>query len=334
MKIISQIASGNGAHVIHKSLEAHVANYQVISYKPSKTLFPPLLCRVGKNIKVDLIHTTADYGLFHAKKGIPLVLTFHNYVLDAFMHAYSSTLQNFHYQTDLKWFTQRSTRLADQITAVSHYTAHLVERELQLSKSIKVIYNGIDERNFTPAQGKKSRDRIKVLFSGNLTTRKGAHWLLPIVERLNPNIDIYYTSGLRGKGSLVDHPRLFNVGLVEYAQMPSLYQSMDLLLFPTVREGFGLAAAEAMGCALPVVASNCSALPELIDSGKGGFLCAVGDVDDFAEKINVLAEDKILRKEMGDYNRSKVERLFTLERMVKEYQCLFESVMNDFYTQR
>jgi hypothetical protein len=52
------------------------------------------------------------------------------------------------------------------------------------------------------------------------------------------------------------------------------------------------------------------------------------------KKINVLAEDKILRKEMGDYNRSKVERLFTMDRMVKEYQCLFESVMNDFYTQR
>jgi Glycosyltransferase len=282
--ILSPVASGNGAFVVHKNLESRINGYSVTAYNPYRTLFPPSLYSAGRSNRADLIHTTPDYACFHYKENVPMILTFHGFTLDRYLEKYSSFLQNIHCRTDLRWFTQRSIRLANQITAVSHFTAQLVERELQPSKSIKVIYNGIDERNFTPARDKKSRDRIKVLFSGNLTTRKGAHWLLPIVERLNPNIDIYYTSGLRGKGSLLDHPRLFNVGLVEYAQMPSLYQSMDLLLFPTVREGFGLAAAEAMGCALPVVASNCSALPELIDSGKGGFLCKVGDVDDFAEK--------------------------------------------------
>jgi glycosyltransferase involved in cell wall biosynthesis len=110
--------------------------------------------------------------------------------------------------------------------------------------------------------------------------------------------------------------------------MPQIYQQADILLFPTVREGFGLAAAEAMACGLPVVATNCSSLPELIDNGKGGFLCPIGDVEAFAEKINFLAENPELRREMGEYNRAKVEKMFTLNRMVGEYQQLFEEVLS------
>jgi glycosyltransferase involved in cell wall biosynthesis len=85
--------------------------------------------------------------------------------------------------------------------------------------------------------------------------------------------------------------------------------------------------AEAMACGLPVIASDCSAIPELIDNGKGGFLCSVGDVKAFAEKINLLADSPKLRKQMGEYNRARVEKLFTLDRMVKKYRELFDEVL-------
>jgi len=81
-----------------------------------------------------------------------------------------------------------------------------------------------------------------------------------------------------------------------------------------------------MACGLPVVATNCSALPELIDDGKGGFLCGLGDVNEFAEKINLLAEAEGLRKEMGGYNRVKIESSFTLSQMVLKYKQLFDEV--------
>ena len=83
-----------------------------------------------------------------------------------------------------------------------------------------------------------------------------------------------------------------------------------------------------MACGMPVVASNCSSLPELISEGKGGFLCPVGDVVAFAEKINILTDAPNLRHEMGEYNRSKVEKLFTGQRMVSEYKDLFEQVLS------
>lgn len=52
----------------------------------------------------------------------------------------------------------------------------------------------------------------------------------------------------------------------------------------------------------------------------------MSDVDAFAEKINLLAESPLLWKEMGEFNRAKVEGRFTLERMVQEYVDLFQEL--------
>ena len=297
---------------------------------PYRTLFPPFLLSIGRNDPADIIHTTPDYAFFHARKNIPLVITFHNYVLDRFMWRYSHFLQNIHYRTDLKLFTNLSIRKANAITAVSHYTARLIKEEIpSLNFNIKVIHNGIDHTLFVP-QSKIFRQTksINVLFSGNLTTRKGAQDLSAIADRLEKNITIQYTAGLQSSGKRIEHPALHCLNSVAFDKMPSVYHNADILLFPTVREGFGLAAAEAMACGLPVVATNCSSLPELIDEGKGGFLCPLGNVDVFADKINLLASDSRLRSEMGAYNRAKIEKYFTLDRMIGEYKTLFEEILS------
>jgi L-malate glycosyltransferase len=330
INIISPMAWGNGAYVVHKTLESRIPDYQVIPYNPYRTLFPPSLLLLGRFRRAGLIHTTPDYGFFHVRKNIPLILTFHNYVLDRFMRAYSSVLQNIHYQTDLKILTKFAVRSADVITAVSRFTADLARREMKLADNIKVIYNGVDHALFAPkiVKHKKRTNKINVLFCGNPTRRKGAQWLVPIAERLDRNINIIYTSGLRSSGKLADHSQLQCIGAIPYHKMPAVYQDADILLFPTVREGLALAALEAMSCGLPVVATNCSSLPELIDDGKGGFLCRLADIDDFAQKIRHLAENPQLRHEMGDYNRAKVEKMFTLDRMIGQYQELFEEVLS------
>jgi glycosyltransferase involved in cell wall biosynthesis len=223
-----------------------------------------------------------------------------------------------------------AVRKARYITTVSRFLADLVKRDLGLTKPVRVIYNGINVDRFKPQPAARSGQKeIRVFFSGNLTRRKGAHWLPAIARRLAPNVHIYYTSGLRTRNILSSEKMLRPVGRIPFDDMPKRYGEMDILLMPTVREGFGLAVAEAMACGLPVVASDCSSIPELIDDGKGGYLCPIGNVDAFAEKINLLAESPTLRREMGEYNRTKVEKLFTLDRMVKEYRELFEEVLSE-----
>jgi glycosyltransferase involved in cell wall biosynthesis len=322
------MAWGNGAYVLHKLLEKHLAEYRVIPYNPKLELFPFLLPFRFSMRNAELIHTTPTYACFFHRKSIPMILTFHGYVSDRSTIQYSSLLQKIHHSTTLRFLTKLSTLKAHALTAVSHYTARIAKQDLKINMPIRVIYNGIDENHFTPGAGPKSTQKeIRVFFSGNLNRRKGVHWIPKIAKLLNKNTRIYYTQGLRTRNILKACTEVISIGSVTYENMPIHYRKMDILLMPTVREGFGLAIAEAMACGLPVVASNCSAIPELIDEGKGGFLCPVGDVDAFAEKINLLADSPILRREMGNYNRAKVEKMFTLERMANEYEKLFEEVM-------
>lgn len=329
MKIQAPVAAGSGAQLVYESLAAYLPDYHVCAYNPWRTAFPPLLYPVCRSGRPDLVHTTPDYAYFKRRRGIPLVLTFHGYALDRGFRQHCSPLQRLHYATDLRFFTRLAVNRANVITAVSRYTAGLVTNDLQLPEAVRVIYNGIDEQRFVPSgRHAAANDKLRVLFSGNLKASKGADLLPAIADRLGPGIELHYTSGLRSRERLPDHPALRPVGRVDHGQMPELYNSADILLFPTMREGFGLAAAEAMACGLPVVATDCSALPELVTHGKGGLLCPPGDAGAFAAAINQLADSPITRQQMGEYNRARIEHEFTLDRMVNAYRALFEEILD------
>jgi glycosyltransferase involved in cell wall biosynthesis len=106
-----------------------------------------------------------------------------------------------------------------------------------------------------------------------------------------------------------------------------LKNALTLFLFPTRQEGFSLSVLEAMACAKPIVTHNCSSLPEQVVDKKGGFLCEVDNIDEIVEKIHILAADKTLRKEMGRFNRERVERYFTLKQMTENYLKLYQEVL-------
>jgi len=313
--------------VLHKMIERHMPNYKVKGYNPFLTLMPMVLPFAVSVRGADLIHTIPDYGVFFYSKKTPTVVTIHHYMCDGKMDPYSSVFQKIHYRTDLKWFIRKSISLSAALTAVSAYTASHIKKELNLHQNIRVIYNGINEDVFVPPKSRRKYDPVRVLFCGNLTRRKGAHWLPTIAENLKKGVVIRYTEGLRRSRFCFGGENIISLGKIPFENMPEIYQQHDILIAPTVREGFALSIAEAMSCGLPVVATNCSAIPELIDDGKGGFLCPVGDVNAFAEKINLLVDSPNLRREMGEYNRAKVEKMFTLDRMVKEYQELFQEVL-------
>ncbi|HSC48181.1 MAG TPA: glycosyltransferase family 4 protein [Gammaproteobacteria bacterium] len=324
-RVFSPVVRGSGAAVVHEQLARGLTGYAFETYSPRWEYFPFAMPYLFKGYKADIIHTSVDYAHFFRRPGKPLVATFHGFALDNFMKPYSSVLQRLHYATDLRYFTRLALVQAHTVTAVSQYVADRVVEELGYGKPIQVIHNGVDIESFTPRHHSVVRE-IKVLFSGNLTRHKGADVLVEIARLLRPGIKIYYTRGLRSKGTLPDLPQLESLGSVAHEHMPRCYQQSDILVTPSVREGFGLGAAEAMACGLPVVATDGSSLKELVVEGKGGFLCKLGDFRAFAARINQLAENPVLRKEMGEYNRQRAESLFSLAATLKQYRELFDKV--------
>jgi glycosyltransferase involved in cell wall biosynthesis len=101
---------------------------------------------------------------------------------------------------------------------------------------------------------------------------------------------------------------------VSYSQMPALYNTVDVVLYPTIKdEPFGLVPLEAMACGRPVVASNCGGIVESVRSGLTGWLVAPGDPEALAEKIADLLNDPDQAAAMGLAGRRRAEEMFSAE---------------------
>jgi len=328
--IRSVMANGNGAYIVHAELANGLLNYKLRAcnrYLGSIPGLPsPGLRRwLGE---APIVHLSPSYGHIPLPKTASRVLTFHSFDIDPSDMEQASTVQRLYYKNVLRHAVISASKSADRLVAVSKFVADCIRRNsLADNKAVDVIYNGIDTQRFRPTT-EDNRDRpLRVLFVGNPTRRKGFHLLARLAEQLPDSVELAFTSGLRNELVNTVHTRLVSLGHVEYSEMHHVYQRADILLFPAYREGFGLCVAEAMASGLPVISSNRSAIPELIDEGRGGFLVNPDDVPAMLQRTLQLLADAPLRRAMGAWNRERAIKDFDLTRMVGEYRSVFESLL-------
>lgn len=319
--ISALLSRGSGASVVHAALAARIPGYRMYPLDPRLEYCPPLLLAWRRHA-APIVHAPPDYAALVTPRRSRLVVTFHGYFLDAAFRPLCSPVQRLHYASDLRWFVRRGLARADIVTAVSQYVADLIREDLAYRGEIHVISNGIDTEHF--ARAPKRHEGVRVLYCGNLSRRKGGDLLAAIAAQLAPGIELWIASGLRddrARNELPPNCRL--LGRVAHEQMPALYNDADIVLAPSRREGFGLSIVEGMACGLPVVASNCSAIPELVVDNVGGLLAEPGNAEDFATKLTRLAGDPALRRQMGDFNRARVLERYEVSSMVSAYERLF-----------
>jgi L-malate glycosyltransferase len=102
----------------------------------------------------------------------------------------------------------------------------------------------------------------------------------------------------------------------------------DVFLLPSAQESFGLAALEAMACEVPVVASNVGGLPEIIEDGVTGFVCAPDDIALMTERVVSLIADTDRRVAMAQAAASLVRTTYCTDRIVPLYEQAYREVLN------
>ncbi len=242
---------------------------------------------------------------------------------------------------------RRVARLADVLVAVSD--PHL--RELKTAGvtagALRVIPNGVDVGKFRPdlRSGRSAilaglgfgggREPILVGAAGNLRPVKGYDILLEaaaVALRRVPHLRF----AIWGEGP--ERQRLeatvSRLGLSGRVVLPGRIAdpapslaACDLFVQPSRRESFGLAAAEAMACGVPVVASAAGGLTELVEDGVSGLLAAPGSAESLASGIAYLADSAALRDRLGAAARERIVNRFTLETMVRSYRVVYENLM-------
>lgn len=105
--------------------------------------------------------------------------------------------------------------------------------------------------------------------------------------------------------------------------------TFDVFVLPSIWEAFGIVLLEAMSLGKPVVATHVDGIPEVIDEGVNGFLVAPRNPEQLALRILDLLSNDALRNRMGEEGRKKVRDGFGIERMVKEVEQVYLSVLKD-----
>ena len=102
----------------------------------------------------------------------------------------------------------------------------------------------------------------------------------------------------------------------------------DVYVSPTQFETFGLAIAEGMANGKPAVVYEIGGTPEVMNDGYSGYLATYENPKDMYEKINILDKDRSLLKRMSSQAREWVQNTFSNERMVKELEEIYNSVLS------
>ncbi|MCY3779725.1 MAG: glycosyltransferase family 4 protein [Chloroflexi bacterium] len=106
-----------------------------------------------------------------------------------------------------------------------------------------------------------------------------------------------------------------------------LMAAFDVLLVPSLWEGFGLVLLEAMSRRVPVIASRVSAIPEVVRDGETGILFEPRNVDALTGAIVRLLSDRSLRKYMGLLGAARLEEHFSVQRMVDKTIAVYDQVL-------
>lgn len=229
-----------------------------------------------------------------------------------------------------KSITRFSIEKADGVTAVSEFLRKSTKEQFNITNDIAVIYNFVDpsrywkqvhqEKIVTHVSNFREIKRIPDVIDTfcKITALEKAHLYL-----VGDGPEIPLAEELVKKCNLEDKTTFFgNVSSIE-----DILAKTDIFLLPSEMESFGLAALEAMAASVPVIATDVGGLPEVIDHKKNGFLCELGDTDMMAEYAVDLLRDESYCTTIGKKAREKVEKCFTPEIVVPQYEEYYSSIL-------
>ena len=201
------------------------------------------------------------------------------------------------------------------------------------SVSIEVIHNGVELDRFSPAEPKGQTDELKLLTVGRLSPTKRIELLIDAVQILH-KAGHKLRLTIAGGGQMeqqwrqtVSEQNLSAIieiaGRVDPEVMPQLYSDHDMLISASEQEGMSNAMLEAMASGLPIVATRCEGVAELITDN--GVIVERANAEEMAGAILQLAGNRQARNEMAIAARTRAEQ-FTWDRVAEEYLNLYEKV--------
>ena len=310
-----------------------------------------------KKISADVYesHTVSGYkfikNLRKQKRKEPFIQTIHGVLADEYTKAtkikyvsLQARLANL-VMWKLSKLEKQSAEKANLIITISKYTKNKIIQFYDIEKEkIKIVPNGVDIQQFRPlANQRKIRNQIgiknrpSVLFVGRLIPRKGLSFLIQAAEKIvteKKNTIFLIVGEGPQKNQLVsklEKKRLFKnflfLGDIVEKELPLIYNSADVFVFPSIQEGQGIALLEAQATSKPVVSFNTGGVSETFVDQKTGLLTEPNSTE-LANATLKLLENKELRDKMGKNGREFVSKYFSWDKSADALLEIYKEVIS------
>jgi glycosyltransferase involved in cell wall biosynthesis len=235
------------------------------------------------------------------------------------------------------------SKYSSQHITISYHSKSKLKEKYDVSPN-KVIYHGIDLSKYVYDKKKRinmrqelgiSEKTIVLLFVGILYTHKNAVRIVDIMPKiLEVNKDVKLLIVGRGEEyynilNRIEKLNLnSNVIIKKYVEdIVGVYCCSDIFVFPSVNEGFGLVFLEAMACGLPIVTSNVSAVPEIVN--EAGIMCNPNNEEELLEALLLLIKDKTQFCKLKNKGLQRVKD-FTWENAANQYYEIYKSLGGNY----
>lgn len=241
-------------------------------------------------------------------------------------------------------------RNVDHVIAISRVIEkNLLETHPLRPDQVSVIHHGIDMTRFMPDAERRAAVRAEfgirdgelvVGIVGRLQESKGHLQFLEVARRILPEFPhtrfVIVGEATRGEdeeaNAILEKIEQAGLGdrmiLTGYRDdVPDVLGAMDLFLFPTHSEAFGLVIVEAMAMGVPVVSADCDGVPDIVEQGKTGLLVDPRDVDGLTAAVADLLGDEGKRRAFGGAGRTRALVHFSEEKMCGEMEDLYRRLI-------
>lgn len=226
----------------------------------------------------------------------------------------------------------------DILITINQEDYRLAQRVMNAKKVEYIPGVGIDVEKFKSVRVDKFKkrkdlgipeDAIMLLSVGELNKNKNHEIIIEAISKINDST-IYYC--IAGQGELESYltSKIKSLKLEERVKLlgfrkdvGQLYHTADIFCFPSLREGLGLAAIEAMACGLPLITSNIHGINDYSENYKTGFKCQRENINEITNAITILMESKEKRQKISIYNKEKAND-FSIRIVKQRMKNLYE----------
>jgi len=301
----------------------------------------PFLRKLLKQLQPDLLHVhyASGYGtLGRLSQFQPLILS-----------VWGSDIFDFPQQSFLhRALLVKNLQAATQICSTSQIMATATAAIIQgkpLTRKIAITPFGVDTTLFYPRPELRNNNLFKIGTVKTLAPKYGIdtlirafHLLRGTLAKSDPPLAHRLRLGIAGSGSqqadlqaLVNHLELSTVtefaGQLPHASVPNYLNQLDIYVAASRldSESFGVAILEASACGLPVVVSRVGGLPEVVEDTVSGYLVEKDHVEQFADTLLKLVQNKALREILGQAGRELVLKNYTWQESIKILEEVYKN---------